>query len=85
MCLLIVPELVVKLLSLLSVRTFDVTIVIESSTGKVVHVDPYGPSPVGRVVLCVVLWSTRGRESGREGGRESGREGGREREREGER
>ena len=50
-----VPELVVKLLCLLSVRTLYVAIVMEGPARKVVHVDPNGTSPVRRVMLSVVL------------------------------
>lgn len=58
-----VPELVVQLFCLLSVRSLHIAIVMEGSAGKVVHVDPNGSSPVRGVMLSVVL---------REGGREEG-------------
>ena len=51
----VVPELVVQLLCLLSVRSLHVAIVMEGTAGKVVHVDPDGSSPVRRVMLSVVL------------------------------
>jgi hypothetical protein len=59
-----VPELVIELLCLLSVRSFHVAIVMEGAAGKVVHVDPNGSSPVRGVMLGIVL---------REGGRETER------------
>ena len=50
-----VPELFIQFLCFLSVRSFHVTIVMESPAGKVVHVDPNSPSPVRWIMLRVVL------------------------------
>ena len=50
-----VPELVIQLLCLLSVRSLYFAIVMEGTAGKVVHVDPYGASPVRGVVSSIAL------------------------------
>ena len=52
---LIVPELVIQLLCLLSVRSLYIAIVMEGTAGKVVHVDPNRASPIRGVMLSVIL------------------------------